>query len=480
MARFYRSGRETLLSVVMAGSAALGSPAATVAGRPPTYYRDIVPILQNNCQECHRPGQVAPFALLDYAQARKRAADIASVTESRVMPPWHASSTEGGPFRGARVLSAEDQKTLSDWAEAGAPEGDPKDAPPPRTWSSHWALGPPDLVLQVSEPYSVAASGADEYRVFVLPSGLRTGRWIGAVDFKPGNLRVVHHILAAYDITGNARKIDAGDPAPGYKTTGGGYGRLPGGLPFFPPGQLWGWAPGRTPYRAPPGTARALPAEADVLLQVHYHKSGKPETDATSIGIYFAKGPIDKQIRGAMVVPPRPGFLARPNLRIPAGDPSYEVKGDLAIRYDAHLIAVFPHMHWLGKDFLLRAVRPDGSQQTLIRIDDWDFNWQNPYEFVTQVPLPRGTRIEMLAHFDNSASNPKNPSSPPVEVRWGEETKDEMCIGFMSLTRDDEHLENRPPTSPSAGEPFREAMKGAVRDALTKRLASPTPKEEPR
>ena len=280
-------------------------------------------ILQKNCQECHRPGQVAPFSLLDYAQARKRAQDIAAVTEDRVMPPWHASSTEGGPFRGARVLSAGELKTLSAWAEAGAPEGDPQDAPPSRAWTSDWALGPPDLVLKVSEPYSLCASGPDEYRVFVLPSGLTDGRWIAAVDFKPGNMKVVHHILSAYDVSGTAPKLDATDPASGYKTSGGGYGRLPSGLPFFPAGQLWGWAPGRMPQWAPPGTARALPAgECSSRFTI---KGGKPETDATSIGLYFAKGPIDKQIRA----PPcsrRAGILARPDLRIPPGDPNYEVK----------------------------------------------------------------------------------------------------------------------------------------------------------
>jgi hypothetical protein len=427
---------------------ALGIPGTALGGGTPTYHRDIEPILQKNCQECHRPGQVAPFSLLDYTQARKRAQDIAAQTEDRVMPPWHASTSEGGPFRGARVLSDGDRKTLADWADAGAPEGDSKDAPPPRAWSSDWALGPPDLVLKVAEPYRLSATGPDEYRVFVLPSGLAQGKWIAAVDFKPGSTKVVHHILCAYDVTGNARRMDAAEPDSGYKTSGGGYGRLPSGLPFLPAGQLWGWAPGRMASWSPEGTARALPAGADVLLQVHYHKSGKPETDASSVGIYFAKAPIDKQIRGAAVFPPRPALFAKPSLRIPAGEPNHEVTGNLTIRYDAHLVAVFPHMHWLGKDFLLRAVRPDGSRQTLIRIDDWDFNWQNPYEFETPVALPRGTRIEMVAHFDNSAANPNNQSKPPIEVRWGEQTTDEMCIGFLQLTRDDEHLGNRPPAAP--------------------------------
>jgi Copper type II ascorbate-dependent monooxygenase, C-terminal domain len=431
------------------------------AGDVPTYHRDVVPILQKNCQECHRPGQVAPFSLLEYAQARKRADDIATVTEQRTMPPWHASTTEGGPFRDARVLTDRERKTLADWAEAGAPEGNAKDTPPPREWSSDWLLGPPDLVLKVNEPYALHASGPDEYRVFVLPSGLTKGRWIAAADFKPGNMRVVHHILAAYDTTGTARKLDAADKGPGYATSGGGYGRLPSGLPFLPSGQLWGWAPGRRPNRSPEGTARALPAGADVLIQVHYHKSGKPETDATTVGLYFAEGPVDKQIRSALVMPRRPIPFGRPELRIPAGAANHEVKGETTIRDDSHLLAVFPHMHLLGKDYLLTAVRPDGSRQTLIRIDDWDFNWQNPYEFVTPVALPRGTKVEVVAHFDNSPGNIRNPSKPPIEVHWGEQTTDEMCIGFMQVTRDSEHLGNR---SPDQVRPAFRGRGGAVAD----------------
>jgi hypothetical protein len=431
----------------------------------PTYHRDVAPILQKNCQECHRPGQVAPFSLLDYAQARKRADDIADVTQQRTMPPWHASTTEGGPFRDARVLDDSERKTLADWAEVGAPEGDPKDGPTPRVWNSDWPLGPPDLVLTVAEPYNVGPSGPDEYRVFVLPSNLTAGRWIAAADFRPGNRKVVHHILAAYDTTGNARKLDAADPGPGYATSGGGYGRLPSGLPFLPSGQLWGWAPGRRPNWSPQGMARALPAGADVLLQVHYHKSGKPEADACTIGLYFAKGPVEKQIRSAIVTPPRTGFFGKPQLRIPPGETRHEVKGEMTIRQDSHLLVVFPHMHLLGRNFVMTAVRPDGSRQTLIRIDDWDFNWQNPYEFLTPVALPKGTKVEVLAHFDNSPGNIRNPSKPPVEVSWGEETTDEMCIGFMQLTLDEEHLGNRSPDQvrPVPRDPRGSALKDETR-----------------
>jgi mono/diheme cytochrome c family protein len=406
-------------------------------GAAPSYHREVARILQEHCQDCHRPGQVAPFSLLTYEQARKRAGDLADVTERRKMPPWHASTKEGGPFRDARVLNEAEIATLAAWAEAGCPEGDPADAPPPRRWDSEWPLGTPDLVLKMPEPYALGAEGRDEHRVFVIPSGLAEGKWVAAVDLKPGNPKVVHHILTAFDIRKAAQKLDEADPGPGYKVFGG-YG-------IIPSGNLGGWAPGKRPRPTPEGVGRYLPAGADVLMQVHYHKSGKPETDASAIGIYFAKGPIDKMARGAMVTPSREGFFRRPRLLIPAGDPRYEVTGTQTIEEDSHLISVTPHMHWLGKDFLLTATPPGGKPFTLIRVDDWDFNWQGGYDFEAPVALPKGTRIDMVAHFDNSAKNPANPNSPPKDVRWGEQTTDEMCIGFLQLTLDDEHRRNLPP-----------------------------------
>jgi hypothetical protein len=414
---------------------AMGTTSA--GGATPTYHRDVSPILQKHCQDCHRPGQVAPFSLLTYEQARKRAADIAGLTADRRMPPWPASTTEGGPFRDARVLADAEIATLSAWNDAGCPEGDPKDAPPARHFESDWRLGTPDLVLRVEEPFTMSTEGTDEFRVFVIPTRLAEGKWISAIDFKPGNPRVVHHILAAFDTSGRAHKKDETDPGPGYRSFGG--------FGIFPSGGLGGWAPGKTPRALPEGLGRYLPAGADVLLQVHYHKSGKPETDASAIGLYYAKGPIDKQVKGEAVFPPRPTIFSRPNLNIPASDPNYEVTGTWTVDYDAHLWGVAPHMHWLGKDFLLKATRPDGSRTTLIRIDDWNFNWQGTYDLETPVALPVGTRIDMVAHFDNSAKNPDNPNSPPKDVHWGEQTTDEMCIGFLQLTRDSEHRRNRPP-----------------------------------
>lgn len=430
------SGRIVLLAGAVF-ALALRPGLAWAKGPSPTYHGEVVRILQKHCQDCHRPGEVAPFPLLTYAQARKRASDIATVTESRTMPPWPASTTEGGPFRDTRVLPARDVATLAAWLASDCPEGDPKDAPPARTWTSEWALGEPDLVLTMPEPYALGVEGRDEHRVFVIPTGLAEGKWVAAIDFKPGNPRVVHHILTAFDTAGRAKKLDAADDAPGY--------RVFGGFGLVPSGGLGGWAPGKRPRTLPPGVGRYLPAGADVLLQVHYHKSGKPETDATRVGLYFAKGPVDKQVAGGTVLPPRGGFFGRPTLHIPAGDANYEVKGTMTIPEDSHLTAVVPHMHWLGKDFILKATRPDGTTFPLIRIDHWDFNWQGTYEFVEPIAVPRGTRVDMLAHFDNSAANPVNPNSPPKDVVWGEQTNNEMCIGFLQRTIDGQHLHNRPP-----------------------------------
>ena len=446
--RWVSVGSGLVFGVVLAACEARGADRS----QTPTYHREVVRILQKHCQDCHRPGEVAPFGLLTYDQVRKRASDIATVTGAHTMPPWPASTTEGGPFRDARVLSAEEVATLADWAAGGCVEGDPKDAPAARTWTSDWALGTPDLILSMPEPYAIAGSGRDEHHVFVIPTGLTEGKWLAAIDFKPGNPRVVHHILAAFDTAGRARKLDADDPGPGYKVFGG--------FGIMPSGGLGGWAPGKRPQSLPDGVGRYLPAGSDVLLQVHYHKTGKPETDKTRVALYFAKTPVDKHLLGGVVAPPRLLAFSRPTLLIPAGDPNYEVKGTLTIDADSHLTALIPHMHWLGKDFQLKATRPDGQVVPLIRIDAWNFNWQGTYELETPIALPKGTRLDMVAHFDNSAANPANPNTPPKDVHWGEQTTDEMCLGFLQRTLDGQHLQNRPPAR------FRVAPAGsAVSDA---------------
>jgi hypothetical protein len=439
-----------------AGFGTVCGPSAKAAG--PTYSKDVAAIIQKNCQDCHRPGQVAPFSLLTFDQARKRASDIAHVTGERTMPPWPASTSFGGPFLDQRVLSQADLDTLRAWVDAGCPEGDPKDAPPPREFSSDWPLGKPDLILTMPEPYSLGAEGNDEFRVFVLRTDLPEDRWIRAVDFKPGNRKVVHHVLSAVDSSGAARVLDEKDPKPGYSSVGGfGDGvRILGFLPI--------WTPGTRPRLSPEGSGYLLPKGGDVLMQMHYHKSGKAETDATQVGLYFSDKPLPRQIRTGFVFPeisPIQGLklAARAKsaqasgkrlsldetledvLIIPPGEANHAVKGTSKsgmgrpLPRDILVTAVMPHMRWLGKDFTFAAVLPDEKQTRipLIRIDRWNFNWQGTYALAEPIRLPKGAYFEVDAHFDNSDANPANPSHPPRLVHWGEQTNDEMCIGIFEF-----------------------------------------------
>lgn len=452
------------LAAVMVWS---GAPARAEG---PTYHRDVAKVLQQNCQDCHRPGQVAPFALQTFEQARKRAADIARVTSGRLMPPWPAATDYGGPFHDQRILPAADIATLRAWAEADCPEGNPADAPPPREFAGDWPLGPPDLILTMPVENEVPAEGDDQFRVFVLPTDLADPRWIRAVDFKPGNRKVVHHVIAAVDTSGRARELDAADPKPGYEAVGG----FGDGVPLR--GFLPIWTPGSRPRYAPEGAGYTLPAKADVLIQMHYHPSGKAEADRTQVGLYLSDKPLAKQVRTGFIFPEIPmlqqmklaaKFKAaqdsgkRPSmdemlhdvLVIPPGVAGYEIKGTSKsgmmgrpITRDILVTSVMPHMHWLGKDFEMHAVLPDEAKTRvpLIRIDRWDFNWQGTYALAEPVRLPKGSYFEMTAHFDNSAANPANPSSPPKLVHWGEQTSDEMCIGIFDYIP----LDLAPPAAP--------------------------------
>jgi mono/diheme cytochrome c family protein len=389
-----------------------------------TYARQVARILQKNCQECHRPGEVGPFSLMTYQQAAAWAQEIKNYTGRRAMPPWKPEPNFGA-FANERRLTDEEIATLARWADASAPEGDPKEMPPPRQFTTGWRLGEPDLVVAPSEAYHLEASGDDVYRCFVLPTHFSEDRWVKAVDCRPGNGTVVHHVIAFLDTTGQSEKLDAADPGPGYTSHGGGIG-------FPPSGMLGGWVPGNDPALLPPGIGTRLPAGARIVLQVHYHKSGKPETDLTRMGIYFAREPIEKEIRAAVPL----NFF----LQIPAGAERHEVRANWTISEDAHAYAVTPHMHLLGREMKISATLPGGTVKPLVWIKDWDFNWQNSYSFKEPIALPKGTRIDLVAYYDNSVKNPRNPSNPPRLVRWGEQTTDEMCIAFVSLTNDAEHL----------------------------------------
>jgi hypothetical protein len=387
-----------------------------------SFNHDIAPIIYENCSPCHRPGEVAPFALLSYADTKKRAKQIAMVTQSRFMPPWKADEGKE-KFVGAHRLSQSEIGLIGQWVSEGAPQGTTP-APPAPKFAPGWQNGEPDATFQPTESYQLAAEGDDVYRCFVIPTNYPEDRFVSAMEVRPGNRTVVHHIIAFLDTSGGARQRDEADAGPGYTSFGG--------IGVTPAGMLGGWVPGLTPHDAPAGTGMLLPKGADIVLQVHYHKTGKPESDLSKIGLYFAKTPVDKRIRTLM--------LLNPMLRIPAGEANYSTSATKTIPRDITVLSATPHMHWLGKDMNLSATLPGGEPKKIVHVNDWDFNWQMIYGLKEPMHLPSGTRIDLTARYDNSPDNLANPSSPPKTVTWGEQTTDEMCIAFLSYTVDSEHL----------------------------------------
>jgi len=386
----------------------------------PSYNKDIAPILWKNCTGCHRPGEIGPFSLLTYKDAAKRASFLEEVTASRKMPPWKAEPGFGS-FLDERRLSEKEIQRIADWVEAGSPEGDAKDLPPAPKFPEGWQLGTPDLVLKMAEPFQVAASGRDIYRCFVIPIPIDSNRTVAAVEFRPGNRKVVHHALLYLDDTGAARAKDEANPGPGYASFGG-----PG---IVPTGGLGGWAPGAIPRLLPDGIGKFLRKGSELVLQIHYHPDGKPETDQSVVGVYFTKTPVRK-IVGGIAVRSR-------NLDIPPGERRHHVTAQSApLPVDVKAIGITPHMHTIGKEMKVVAESPDGKTIPLIWIKDWDFNWQGQYQYRSPVTLAKGSVIKLDAYYDNSAENPSNPNSPPKRVRWGEQTTDEMCLLAVQVVTD--------------------------------------------
>jgi peroxiredoxin/mono/diheme cytochrome c family protein len=387
-----------------------------VASTPITYATHIAPILQEHCQSCHRPGQVAPFSLMTYRDAYTWRKEIAQYVQARQMPPWKPEPGYG-EFKGERRLTDEQIALITQWVENGAPLGDPNQLPPPRQFNDEWAFGPPDVILEMPEEYEVGPTGDDEYRHFVIPTNFDRDMFVQAIDIQPGNRRTVHHVIVYCDTSGTARKLDESDPGPGYKAFG-----WPG---FIPAGMLGGWAPGFSPQKLPEGTGYRLPKGADVVLQIHYYRTGKPERDRTRVGLYFAKSPNPQPIGIA--------WLINPFFTIPPGAERHEVRAYWIAPRDVEVVAITPHMHLLGREMKVDAYTPDGKTIPLIWVKDWDFKWQDTYHYKTPVRLPRGTRVEVRAYYDNSEKNPNNPSKPPKPVSWGEKTTDEMCLVFLHI-----------------------------------------------
>jgi len=424
------AGKDVATPVTKAVGCPLPTADAARAAGPVTFHRDVEPILQENCQQCHRAGEVAPFSLMTYRQALNWASDIKEYTQSRKMPPW--KPVEGVPFHNERHVSDTDLATLAAWADGGAAEGDPKDAPPPPKFLDGWQRGEPDLVLTVPEEMTVGTAGRDLFRCFVLPTGLDEDKYVTAIEVKPGNRRVLHHTLNFVDMSGKGRKLeqaerdrpkadDEQDHGPGYTVAMG--------VGFNPQGTLGGWAPGQLAHQLPDGYGWLLPKGADVVVQVHYHRTGRVEKDRTSVGLYFAKKPGTKPFKGMII----PGSF----LFIPADDDHFRVKGAIEVMQDCTLYDVMPHMHMLGREIKVTVAPPDGPAATLIAIKDWDYNWQETYFLKEPMALKKGTELSVEAVYDNSDKNPQNPFSPPRWVFPGEQTTNEMCFIFLGAASDE-------------------------------------------
>jgi peroxiredoxin len=420
--------------VRVAETRAFGCPIASTEPKPKagsmalTFYKDIVPILQKHCQGCHRPGQAGPFELTSFKSTVKWADLCLEEVKSRRMPPWKPA--ENPLLADARNMPAEAIRTLEQWVAQGMAEGDPKDAPPAVAFNDDWTFGKPDLILESVEETTVAASGPDLFQVQVFPTHFNEDKYIVAMEVRPGNARVVHHTVQFIDTSGVARKTladyqakqpaDAPDHGPGYSIKMG-LGFLPSPNAF-----LGGWAPGMLPKLLPDGVGQRLPRDADICVQFHFHRTGKRETDRTRIGVYFAKKPVAESF---YMLPPNGVFW-----KIPAGAKDYKVNSVWRLTDDVTVHRLVPHMHLIGKDIELLITPPGEGERSLIRIPEWDYNWQEQYDLKEPLHLRAGTLLRVRATYDNSADNPMNPSSPPRDVMLGEQTTSEMCFVFMGIS----------------------------------------------
>jgi hypothetical protein len=421
--------------LVLACFAALQSGATAAAKAKPTFTEDVAPIIFNKCTECHRDGQAAPFTFNNYSDVKKRARLIAKVTQKRFMPPW--LPVEGhGKLLDERRLSADELATLKNWHATGMAEGPADKLPKLPEFAGGWLLGEPDMIVKMPKAFTVPADGPDIYRSFCIPLEIEEDKWVAGFEVRPSARAVFHHVIIRIDESGEARKADGDGGTPGFsgmRSIGRRSGsRRRGGDNEVFSGSLrglGGWAVGGTPRILPMGLARKLPAGADIVLNSHFHPSGKGEEEQTTIGLYFADKKPERTLIGFQV-PPVFGSIS--GIDIPPGENDYEVTSKFTTPVDIELIGVGAHMHYIGRTAKAYATLPDGLVEPLFYIDDWDFNWQGDYIYEKSIRLPAGTTVDGTVTYDNSAENPFNPFSPPRRIQWGLESTDEM--GSIILT----------------------------------------------
>jgi mono/diheme cytochrome c family protein len=413
----YQIGALTIgLAAVLMFGAAANKPATSKV----TFTKDVAPILYKSCAECHRSGEIAPMSLLTYQETRPWAKSIRERVIQRQMPPWSADPKYGHWANDPR-LSQQEIDTIVAWVDSGSPKGDDKDLPPLPKFTDGWTIGKPDVVLEMQEEYTVPADGTVPYLYFSMPTNFTEDKWIQAMEIRPGNRSVVHHVIAY------AQDPGVKDSSPG------GEGELRRGRTH-----LGGITPNKTGIHYGPDTARLIKKGSNIVFQMHYTTNGQVTKDRTKIGLVFAKGPGKK-----MLVT---GNALNSRFVIPPGDPNHEVKSSKTFDEDVVITSFMPHMHVRGKSFTYTAVYPDGRSEVLLNVPKYDFNWQLTYIPKQPIALPKGTRLDCVAYFDNSVGNKFNPD-PTKAVRWGDQTWEEMMIGWFTFTRAGE----QPKATASAG-----------------------------
>jgi len=427
-----------IASVIVVGAAAHQDQTVPTANVP-TFTKDVAPILYKNCTSCHRPGEIAPMSLLTYEDARPRAKAIRDEISAGTMPPWHADA-KVGHFLNERRLSDADRNTLLRWAAGGAPKGDPKDQPPIPKYTDGWTIGEPDLVLTLPQEYKVPADGFVEYEYLEVPTNLKEDRWVQALEVRPGNRAVVHHVIVYARTPQPERRPAAFRAAQGMDIPAGqsggpeepeGQKRTRGQSLFPPPRRLGpsigGFAPGTSAAVYEPGTAMLLRAGTTLILQMHYTPNGTATTDRTRVGIKFAPAVPKEELRLTALV--------NGALKIPAGAPDYSLAAEMTTTADVTLRQILPHTHLRGKSWEYTVTYPDGRNEVILSVPKYDFNWQTSYVFAEPLKLPKGSKLRAVAHYDNSAGNNSNPD-PTVEVHWGDQTWEEMMFSSLVYSID--------------------------------------------
>ena len=407
-----------LFSLALFTSPSLSSDAASGTDKASvTFTRDIAPILQKRCEECHRPGGIAPMSLVTYEEARPWARSIKEKVIKREMPPFHAAGQVGRYVNDPRLTDSE-IGAVAKWVDAGAPKGNMKDLPGPHTWKSEWAHGEPDLVVKVQHPYTLKPSAKDQYVFFFFDYVFPEDTWIKGVDTRPGNIRAVHHA--------NTHLVPPGIKVPAEGFAAGDFDPTARGTIM-----LSGWAPGVESVILAEGTAVRIPKGMRLGIQIHYAPSDQERVDQTSVGIYFADELIKKNLRVL--------FGDRKDVEIPPGDANYSLVAKKTFDTDGVIRFFHVHMHLRGKSYVMRLTYPDGRVETALEVPRYDFNWQRVYTLVQPMRVPKGTSVEFIGTYDNSPANKFNPD-PTKAVHWGEKTTDEMMQGRIFWEAADENL----------------------------------------